>query len=169
MRLHIVAVADPAFHDIPAAIFGVLLASMAFACGVGTMSFTFAFEKALDVVLCVKESTTAEGATSAFSSSFALPLTAEALLEEATESPDWFATEASPGSPGHSMLVEHGFRGFGISHGRGVRSILCRNGFLAVIGGSGCGRSGIFPVIVLVTVLADWKVGVLLCLQKGAA
>ena len=126
------------------------------------MSLSFALKEALDVVLRVEESTSGEAATFAFSFAFSFAFAAEALLEEATESPDWFATEAPPGSPGHSMLVEHSFRGFDISHGGGVRSILSRNGFLAVIGRSGCGRSGIFPIIILVTVQADWKVRVLL-------
>ena len=126
------------------------------------MSFPFAFKEALDIILCVEESTSGEGATFASSLSFALSFATEALLEEAAESSDRLAVEASPGFPGHPVLVEHCFRGFGISHDGGVRSECCWNGFLAVIRGSSRGGSGIFPVVILVTVQADWKVWVLL-------
>ena len=80
------------------------------------MSLSFALKEALDVVLCVEESTSGEAATFAFSSSFTFAFAAEALLEEAAESSDWFAVEASPGFPGHPVLVEQCFRGFGVSH-----------------------------------------------------
>ena len=131
------------------------------------MSFSFAFEEALDVILCVEESTSGEAATFAFSFAFTFALAAKALLEEAAESSDGFAVEASPGFPGHPVLVEHCFRGFCVSHDGGVRREGCRNGFIAVIRRGSRGRSGIFPIFFLVTVQVDWK-GVVLrrSLQK---
>ena len=97
------------------------------------MSFSFAFEEALDVILCVEESTPGKVATFAFSFSFTFAFAAKALLEEAAESSDGFAVEASPGFPGHPVLEEHCFGGFGVSHDGGVRREGCRNGFIAVI------------------------------------
>ena len=101
------------------------------------MSFSFAFEEALDVILRVEESTSGEVATFALSFALAFAFTAEALLEEAAESSDWLTVEASPGFPGHPVLVEHCFGGFGVSHDGGVRREGCRNGFVAIIRGSG--------------------------------
>ena len=102
------------------------------------MSFPFAFQEALDVVLRVEESTSGEGATLAFSFSFAFSFAAEALLEEAAESSDRLAVEASPGFPGHPMLVEDGFGGFGFGHAGDVWNVFCRKWFFAIVGGSGC-------------------------------
>ena len=101
------------------------------------MSLSFALEETLDVILRVEESTSGEVATFALSFAFAFSFSAEALLEEAAKSSDWFTIEASPGFPGHSMLVEHGFGSFGVSHDGGVRREGCRNGFVAIIRGSG--------------------------------
>ena len=125
------------------------------------MSFPFAFKETLDVILCVEESTSGETATLAFSFAFTFALAAEALLEEAAESPDGFAVEASPGFPGHPVLVEHSFGGFCVGHDGSVRREGCRNRFVAIIRRGSRGRSGIFPIVILVTVQADWKGGVL--------
>ncbi len=73
------------------------------------MSLSFALEETLDVVLCVEESTSGEAATLAFSFALTFAFAAEALLEEAAKSSDWFTIEASPGFPGHPVLVEHCF------------------------------------------------------------
>ena len=97
------------------------------------MSFPFAFKEALDIILCVEESTSGEGATFAFYLSFALSFATEALLEEAAESSDRLAVEASPGFPGHPMLVEDGFGGFGFGHDSGVWDVFCRKRFFAVV------------------------------------
>ena len=95
------------------------------------MSLSFALKGALDVVLRVEESTSGETATFAFS--FAFSFAAEALLEEAAESSDWFAVEASPGFPGHPMLVEDSFGGFGFSHDGSVWDVFCRKRFFAIV------------------------------------
>ena len=71
------------------------------------MSFPFAFKEALDIILGVEESTSGELATFAFAFSFSFA--SEASLEEAAESPNWFAVEASPSFLGHSVLVEECF------------------------------------------------------------
>ena len=97
------------------------------------MSLSFAFKETLDVVLCIEESTSGKGTTLAFSSSFALSFSAEALLEEAAESSDWFTVEASPGFPGHPMLVEDSFGGFGFSHDGSVWDVFCRKRFFAIV------------------------------------
>ena len=68
------------------------------------MSLSFALKEDLDIILGVEESTTVGFATFAFA--FAFSFAAKALLEEAAKSPDWFAVEASPGFPGHSVLIE---------------------------------------------------------------
>ena len=73
------------------------------------MSLSFALKETLDVVLGVEESTSGEAATLASSFAFAFSFAAEALLEEAAKSSDWFTVEASPGFPGHPVLIEHGF------------------------------------------------------------
>ena len=99
------------------------------------MSLSFAHKEALDVVLRVEESTSGESATFAFAFAFSFSLAAKALLEEAAESPNWFAVETSPGFPGHSVLVEHCFSGFSIGHDGGVRGESSRNGFLTIVRG----------------------------------
>ena len=131
------------------------------------MSFSFAFEEALDVILCVEESTSGKVATFAFSFAFTFAFAAKALLEEAAESSDGFAVEASPGFPGHPVLEEHCFGGFCVGHDGSVRREGCRNRFVAIIRRGGRRRSGIFPIFFLVTVQVDWK-GVVLrgSLQK---
>ena len=58
----LVTVADPALHDVAVAVLGVLLAAMALPRGVRTRTFTFAFEKDLNVFASVEE-TTMETAT----------------------------------------------------------------------------------------------------------
>ena len=70
------------------------------------MSLPFALEEALDIVLCVEESTSGELATFAFAFAFAFSFAAKASLEEAAESPNWFAVEASPSFLGHPVLIE---------------------------------------------------------------
>ena len=97
------------------------------------MSLSFASEETLDIVLGVEESTTVLSATFAFAPSFSFAFTAKALLEEAAESPYWFAVEASPGFPGHPVLIEQRFRGFGIGHDGGIRCVVGRKRFVTVV------------------------------------
>ena len=102
----LIAVADAALHDVTAAVSWVLVASVASTRGVRAVSLSFALKEELDIILCVEESTTGEFATFAFALAFSFSFAAKVLLEEAAKSPYGFASEASPGFPGHSVLVE---------------------------------------------------------------
>ena len=73
----LIAVAYAALHDVPTAIFGILVATVALARGVRSMSLSFALKEALDIILGVEESTTVLSATFAFASSFFLCLYGE--------------------------------------------------------------------------------------------
>ena len=129
----LIAVADAAFHDVPAAVLWILSSSVTFSGSVCAVSFSFAFKETLDVILCVEESTSGKGTTLASSFSFALSFSAEALLEEAAESPDWLTVEASPGFPGHPMPEEDSFGSFGFGHDGSVWGEFCRKRLIAII------------------------------------
>ena len=85
------AAASVAAHGIAMSVFGVLLASMAFATRVGPMSLALALQVGLGVIL---------GPEEPFAFSFSV---SSVVFEVSSEFSDWFASVPSPHSPGFSV------------------------------------------------------------------